>query len=248
LSNKFSDQVKEKAMIEKNKRFQIVFLCLVFVASVFLTQQKIVQSGSDNLTIFLPIIQHPIPHNVVIVNSDFSDTQGPDRYVVGEIINTTDSTVYDVTVNVQFTDADLFFTYKNSETLFENLPPNQVTPFKVSIRGLAEPIQFYEVTWAYSSSVYPDYRPLTIVSQQLHDNFGTEVYGIVRNDTLGTLYDVLVAITYYNSIGKVVDVYYTLLRGQIFPPGSETNFQIDTLIREGAYSTYHLQAEGTVLP
>jgi hypothetical protein len=172
---------------------------------------------------------------------------GHDFYIVGEVINDTTEPVFDVIVDAQATYTNQLQIDKLANTYLRRLAPQQTAPFKVVLSGIVGPIQNLHLSLSYSSSTYPDVHPMRISSSTMHDNYGIDVMGDVRNDHASKLYDARVVVTFYNVDGQVVDVGFVDLRGTIFLPATSANFIINTQARDGEYSVDRVQAEGLVL-
>ena len=209
------------------------------------------QSSQDqSFQLYVPLIRRAIvaQPNAITVKSYTSYVQGSDRYIVGEVVNTTNRTVYDVGVTPIVIDANHYEVSKITAGFIKRLEPNKTTPFKVIISGLAEPIAKLSLPYSYSSSIYPKYGSAQVTVQSSNAYFGTTLAGVILNTNTKTLSEIVVAVTFYDDTGKVVDAEMQLLRGTVLPPQAIVHFYIQTRPLQTEYVSYTIQAEGVLWP
>jgi hypothetical protein len=174
--------------------------------------------------------------------------QGADRYIIGEVVNTTNRIVYDVRITPIVIDANHNEVSKLTECFIKRLEPNKATPFKAIISGLAEPITKLSLPYSYSSSMYPEYGSAQVTVQSSNTYFGTTFAGAILNTNTRPLSEIVVAVTFYDDTGKIVDAEMHLLRGTVLPPQTSVQFYIQTRPLQTEFVSYTIQAEGILQP
>jgi hypothetical protein len=208
--------------------------------------------------LFLPLVLKPlniIPGEVT-VKSYTTYTRGRDRYVVGEIVNSTDHTVTDVDAHAGFKFAGNESVYRNASAYIRVLAPQQTAPFKMVVSGGSEPVQSVKVSLSYGccdKGQYPYRYPLSVTSANVYDQFGVFIEGYYRNTNTFTLYDPIIVATFYNTVGQVVGVEVTHreLAGLVdspIPAGWSDLYHLETTILPTEFVTYTLQGEGYAYP
>jgi len=119
-----------------------------------------------------------------------------------------------------------------------------VNPFKLYLTN--PPAGITRIDWeiTYNLSSFLDYRPATIVSQQVRDNYGPEVDGDVRNDQVRELRSVVVAVTFYNGSGSVVYTASGYPSSLNLAPGATSTYKVSTFQQGLSYASYTVQAQG----
>ncbi len=98
---------------------------------------------------------------------------GDVRYVVGEVINGRTSSAYSVQVAATFYDAaNTLVAEEEGYALLTRMLPGQKAPFRILLSQAPPSIVRYELTVTWQNSSALDYRPATILSQQVRDNLG----------------------------------------------------------------------------
>lgn len=195
---------------------------------------------------FLPFIQvaTTAPPNTVTLKSYHSYFKAGDLYILGEMANTTSTTVFNARVVPLIQDANRQEGSKLVDTLIKRLAPNQTTPFKVIISGLAEPLTKLSLMYVYQSSLFPEYQSAQVTVKSVDTTLGTTFSGSVVNNNLSPLTEIGIVATFYDTTGQVVDTELLLLRGTVLPPQASINFQMQTRPVPAEYNTYRVQAEG----
>jgi hypothetical protein len=226
----------------------VCLLVLLVYISVASGHPQVSQDQSSQL--YVPLIRRAVAaqSNAITVKSYTSYIQGSDRYIIGEVVNTTNYTVYDVGVTPIIVDANHYEVSKITVGFIKRLEPNKTTPFKVVISGLAEPITKLSLPYSYNSSIYPDYGSAQVTVQSSNAYFGTTLAGVILNTNTKTLSEIVVAITFYDDTGKVVDAEMQLLRGIVLPPQAIVHFYIQTRPLQTEFRSYSIQAEGILRP
>jgi hypothetical protein len=175
------------------------------------------------------------------------DAQGY-RYIVGEVINDSSFTAYRLSIEAKFfNSANQLIAVAKSNGLLEQTRSGQRTPFYLPLDSPPPGVARYELAVSGSSVTDLDYRPLTVVSRQIRNNSGIEVYGAVSNDAPVTLQYPFVAATFYDSRGQVVEVGWGWAEADILEPGARSDYSAPTFATF-SYSSYTVQGEGFVEP
>jgi hypothetical protein len=113
-----------------------------------------IQNNSFNQ--YLPLISVPSPYDVY-VKSYSEYIEGTNHYVVGELLNQSNTMWYDAGVTVELIGQNQELIYRTIRTFIRCINPHQTTPFKVVFSGLTEPVKVSHISWSYTSS--PEYPP-----------------------------------------------------------------------------------------
>jgi hypothetical protein len=189
------------------------------------------------------------PATVRVVSSRSYTSIGDTRSVVGEVINGRTSTAYSVQVAATFYDAaNTLVADEEGYALLTRMLPGQKAPFRILLSQAPPSIVRYELTVTWQNSSVLDYRPATILSQQVRDNFGPEIFGELRNDQTRPLRTILVAVAFYDAAGNVVDVDTGSIDATELAPGATSIYQVSTFKDDLTFTTYLVQAEGYFPP
>lgn len=201
---------------------------------------------AQSTTGFLPFIQSATTAqpNTVTFKSYHSYFKAGDLYILGEMANTTSTTVFNARVVPLIQDANRQEGSKLVDTLIKRLDPNQTTPFKVIISGLAEPLTKLSLMYVYQGSFFPEYQAAPVTIKSVETTLGTTFSGSVVNNNPSPLTEIGIVATFYDATGQVVDTELLLLRGTVLPPQASTNFQMQTRPVPTEYNAYQVQAEG----
>jgi len=185
---------------------------------------------------------------VVIIKSHRGFMESDSYYVVGEVANNTAATVYRPRIDVRFYDAsNQLIAVETGYGILSRLPSGGKDPFSVILFDAPNNIARYELTLAHSDDGILDYRAITVLSQQVRDRFGVEVFGEVRNDTGATVRPAKLAVTFYDAAGNVTDVDYGYTSGDL-APGQTAIYSVATFDEDLVYDSYHVQAESYLVP
>lgn len=169
-------------------------------------------------------------------------------YVVGEVQNTTDNSVYFAQIQAKFYDnAHQLVAVEDGYTYLTRTGPGQLNPFKVILSNAPTTIATYELSLTSRNSTSLDYRSITVLSQQTRNNFGTEVFGEVRNDAEDVVRSPQVVVTFYDANGSVLDTDYSYASGGDLAKGQTDIYSISTF-SDDPFSSYTVQAESYLVP
>jgi hypothetical protein len=223
--------------------FLAVMLGLVGLWAVIAAPQPAASAQAVATTkIFLPQIFNGTA--AVRVKSQTSFVMDMERYVVGEVVNETGVPVYDVTITASFYDAaNQLVAQVNGKPFLSQTNPGQTNPFKIVLRNNRSTITRHELSVRWNTSSDFGYQPVTVLSRQIRDNVGVEVFGEVRNDGAQALSFVQIAVSFYDSAGNIVHTESDFLVQETLAPGARAAYQVSTF-RTFEFATYAVQTEG----
>lgn len=232
-------------------------VCILASTSVALSAPPVVRPSvaGPNL-VYLPLMRKdPLPPsappaNAVTVRSSRTFIESNSRTVLGEVINTLPVTIYAVELQIDVYDANSQKIGSFTDfTAPAGIAPGEVAPFR-SISGSATlPYARYEVkVVSYSTTNIFNYRPLTIVSQQVDDSStgsGARVSGELRNDSGAVLIGSQVEVTFYDVAGNVIEVGRGPAERNRIEPGGTSAYFVYTY-NEIAFDSYRVIGHGKV--
>jgi hypothetical protein len=181
------------------------------------------------------------------IKSDHIIRQPGFLYVVGEVLSMGAGSAYFVNIQAKFFDANnQLVATTDGYTVLTLTSSGMVNPFKLTLTNPPDTATQYQLGLTYQSNGSLDYRAITVLSQQVRDNFGVEVFGEVRNDAENTLRPPVVVVTFYDASGGVVDVYSTSINGDL-AKGQTTTYTIQTF-SQISYTSYKVQAQSYLVP
>jgi hypothetical protein len=168
-------------------------------------------------------------------------------YVAGEIENGTNQPVFSALVTATFSDgAGVPLATQNAYAAFPRTDPGQRNPFRMLVLNPNVRINTVAFSVTFSGSAEPTYVPATVLSYSSRDAAGFEVVGEVRNDQANDVQDILVAATFYDSVGAVFDVAWNTADSALLTPGSRSTYTISTYNTSLNGLSYIVQAQGTL--
>ena len=149
----------------------------------------------------------PLP-NAVFVRDHRSIVQGSDLLVVGEVTNGSAYPVFNVTVSAAFYDASGgLIGAAEAPALLPQTSPTQNNPFKVRLSNAPASVSTYELALRWDELTAMGYDRVTVVSQEVDASNGIAVRGELRNDGSAPVSDIVVAASFYDAAGNIVDTY-----------------------------------------
>jgi hypothetical protein len=196
------------------KRRLSIFLSLAILAVSIQWEPTPVKSAAP-VQIFLPYIRNTVP--VVISESKCTRTKYWGPAVRGNVLNTSDRPVYDVTILADFYDYDGQWVISNTwQTAFTPTVSMQRNPFEVDslILGLTvADCKARIISWSWESPA--EFLPLTVVYSDTTDSpEGAYAEVLFRNDNSVSLKNV---ITYAWSLDQYYSFYTPSLQDPIAP-------------------------------
>lgn len=188
----------------------------------------------------------PLP-DAVYTLSKRGYMDGSSYVVFAELINGRSSTVCFTKVVGKFYDAyGALVATEDSYAMFDNLVPQQKTPVELIVTNAPNNITGYtlDISWQNSCSVFK-YRNVTVLSQNIRDDYGAEVFGEVRNDNPQTLKSVEVVVTFYDGGGGIQYADFGYLSGSTeLAPGQTGVYSISTFRKDLMPWPYLVQSQG----
>lgn len=185
----------------------------------------------------------PYPTGIFVASHrGFSD--GSNYVVVGEVLNTSGVAVYGAKVIANF--------YDNGGKLvaagqaLTSLPMTELevgNPFKLKVENLVSAVARYELTVTWEDVSLIEFRYLTVVEGAVGQG---EVTGQIRNEQESALTSIVVAVTFYDAEGGVVDTADIFLGGQTLAPGASLPFAIPVPEGGGVYDHFWIEAQGNL--
>lgn len=188
----------------------------------------------------------PLP-DIIFVKSSRSIIRDSTLYVVGEVSSGSAQPVYSTQIQAKFFDAShQLIAVEDAYTLLDMTSPSQSNPFQVILFNAPNSIADYELTLVYQNTGGLSYVPITVVSQQVRDNFGVEIFGELRNDSASTVSEPKIVVTFYDEAGNVVDVSYAYASTSL-TVGQSIIYSVMTS-RNISFSSFTVQAQSYLLP
>jgi hypothetical protein len=128
--------------------------------------------------------------------------------------------------------------------MLTGLMPQQQVPFDIEITNAPASIVRYELNVVWNN-LCSNYRLVTVVSQNIRDNHGAEIFGEVRNDTAATLGVVTVAVSFYDAAGNLWDADVSFATDRSLGSGQTTTYRINTGKLDLLTLPYMVQGEGS---
>lgn len=194
--------------------------------------------------------QSPAPNaqGTVLVRNSTSYVRSTDRYIVGEVVNTSSTPARYVKVDAKYYDAnDRLVAVAYSYTYLEQTDPGTTNPFNIGLANAPSSIVRYELSISWNMANYHSYRGATVLSQSARYNNAVEVFGEVRNDNARKIQGIRVAVTFYDEFGNVIQADYNYPLWTRLAPGASSDYRISTW-RTFAYASYRVQAQGYLWP
>ncbi|MBX3052410.1 MAG: FxLYD domain-containing protein [Caldilineaceae bacterium] len=185
----------------------------------------------------------PYPTGIFVANHrGFSN--GSSYFVVGEVLNTGRVPVFGAKVIANFYDsAGKQVGAGQALASLAMTEPEVGNPFKLKIENLASAVSRYELTVTWEDVSLIEFRHLTVLDGAVGE---AEVVGKIRNDQESPLTSIVVAVTFYDAAGVVVDTADIFLGGQTVAPGESLPFSIPLTSGERVYDHFWIEAQGNV--
>jgi hypothetical protein len=185
----------------------------------------------------------PYPQGIFVVSHrGFSD--GSNYFVVGEVLNTGGVPAFGVKVIGNFYDGEgKLVGATQSLTSFSMTEPEVANPFKLRVENLASAVARYELTLTWEDISLIEFYPLTVLEAEVGQG---AVTGQIRNDNFGDLTSLVVAVTFYNAAGGVVDTADLFLGGETLTPGAALPFAIPLADGYEGYDHFRIEAQGNL--
>lgn len=185
----------------------------------------------------------PYPTGIFVASHrGFSD--GSNYVVVGEVLNTSGVAVFGAKVIANFYDSGgKLVAAGQALTSLPMTEPEVGNPFKLKVENLVSAVERYELTVTWEDVSLIEFRYLTVVEGAVGQG---EVTGQIRNEQESALTSIVVAVTFYDAAGGVVDTADIFLGGQTLAPGASLPFAIPIPDGDGVYDRFWIEAQGNL--
>lgn len=202
--------------------------------------------ASTGHTIYLPAVSGA-PAPLKVLSSALIDdvlSSGGDKIIVGEMINQSDSVLYQPYATAVLYDAagDIVAMGGVLSRLPQVLPGQRVPLRSMGFLWPAAAVGFSLIP-RKSTYVTPGYYPIAIVAHRVDQSDGTTVSGEARYETEKLLVTTRVIVTFYDAAGAVVDVVHGVVTAKPFLAGTDSPFRVHTP-RAVPFASYSVVAFG----
>lgn len=189
----------------------------------------------------------PYPSGIFIA-SHRGFSNGSNYFVAGEVLNTAGVPVFGAKVIANFYDSGgALVAAGQTLTSLPMTEPEVGNPFKLKVENLASAVSRYELTVSWEDISLVEFRYLTVLDGEVRQG---EVVGQMRNDQESDLTSIVVAVTFYDAAGAVVDTADIFLGGQTLAPGASLPFSIPLNIPLNGdmpvYDHFWIEAQGNL--
>jgi hypothetical protein len=166
--------------------------------------------------------------------------------LVGELVNGGAFEVFGARVHAEFfSSSGESIADAEAYAVFGKLEPERNTPFRMTVDVDPSTVQNYELRVTSDEFSITEYRELEVSAVSLVEREGRiAVVGRLHNRHETALTSVVVAVTFYDEAGEVVDVVGLSMFGETITPGAEIPFEILLPGGERAYTNLRVQAQG----
>jgi hypothetical protein len=169
-------------------------------------------------------------------------------YVYAELLNTRVKKVCSVEVVGKFYDAaGALVAIGEGSAMLHTLAPQQRAPVRIVVNNAPQSITSYTLEVSWPSGCYWYYEPVTVISSNIRNNSGAEVFGEVRNDSDVTVRNGVAVVTFYGPDGNIWSAYTGHIAGSGgLAPGQIGVYQIFTYnYNDDLFTMPHIvQAQG----
>lgn len=172
-----------------------------------------------------------------------------DHFAYGEVVNTLNTPVFDVRLTIEYLDASgRVLATADAAPVFSRVEPRSTAPVAKVLFSAPRGVRGYRVAvTGWSSRQLAERRSLTILTTTRRDGFlGAVVSGRGRNDTGKTVSNVVLAASFRNKAGAVVNVFYDYPVLGVLRPGQTFDFEVETIDDSLGGATVLVQAQGSV--
>ena len=187
----------------------------------------------------------PVPA-AVFVRSHTSYASDSQLVLVGELVNGGAFEMFGARVYAEFFNSSgAWIADAEALAVFGKLEPESNTPFRMIANVDPATVQTYELSVSSDEFSITEYRELEVSAVTLVEREGRlAVVGRLHNGHETALTSVVVAVTFYDEAGEVVDVVEHSMFGETITPGAELPFEILLPGGERAYTKLRVQAQG----
>ncbi len=187
----------------------------------------------------------PIPA-AVYVRSHTSYASDSQLVLVGELVNGGAFEVFGARVHAEFfSSSGASIAVAEVLAVFGKLEAESSAPFRMIADVDPAEVQSYELSVSSDEFSITEYRALEVSAVTLVEREGRlAVVGRLHNGHETALTSVVVAVTFYDEAGEVVDVVEHPMFGETITPGADLLFEIPLPGAERAYTNLRVQAQG----
>ena len=187
----------------------------------------------------------PIPQ-AVFVRSHTSYALGSQLVVVGELLNGAGYAVYALRVHGRFYDSgDALIASAEAQAALGELEIERVAPFRMIADIDPAVVHRYELSVSFEEISINEYRELEVSAVAVVERNGRlAVVGELHNGHETALSALVVAVTFYDEEGEVVEAAETALTEEVISPGADLSFEILLPDAGRAYSKLRVLAQG----
>jgi hypothetical protein len=166
--------------------------------------------------------------------------------LVGELVNGGAFEVFGARVHAEFfSSSGESIADAEAYAVFGKLEPEGNAPFRMTVDVDPSTVQNYELRVTSDEFSITEYRELEVSAVSLVEREGRiAVVGRLHNGHETALTSVVVAVTFYDEAGEVVDVVGLSMFGETITPGGGLSFEILLPGGERAYTNLRVQAQG----
>ena len=187
----------------------------------------------------------PAPGQVSVRNHR-SFREGNTLYVVGEVVNNGTAPIFAVKVIASFYNSDnAIVAVQEGQTFLGATMPTQRSPFKLAYVDAPVNVDRYDLALTWDDISIVTYERVTVLSEEVRNNNGIEVFGELRNDHPFEVTDVQVVVTFYDGEGIVVDVFQGAVNAPSLAPSSTASYTVPTSKAEIQFDSFLVQTQGT---
>ena len=187
----------------------------------------------------------PVPATV-FVRSHATYPSGSQLVLVGEVVNGAAYEVFGVRVHAEFFDrSGESIADSEAMAVFGKLEVERPAPFLMLVDVDPSAVRQYELTVFHDDFSIVEFRDLEVSAVSVVEREGrTAIVGRLHNPHETALNSVVVAATFFDDAGEVVDVVELAMFGETITPGAELPFEIPLQDVGRAFTNLRVQAQG----
>ncbi|MDE0078348.1 MAG: hypothetical protein OXO50_12575 [Caldilineaceae bacterium] len=187
----------------------------------------------------------PVPATV-FVRSHSTYPSGSGLALVGEVVNGGAYEVFGVRVHAEFFNSSgELIADAEAMAVFGRLEVERPAPFLMLAEVDPSAVQSYEIGVSYDDFSIIEFRDLEVSAVAVVERDGrTAIVGRLHNRHETALTSVVVAATFFDDTGEVVDVVELTMFGETITPGADLLFEIPLQDLGRAFTNLRVQAQG----
>ncbi len=187
----------------------------------------------------------PVPASV-FVRSHSTYPSGSGLALVGEVVNGGAYEVFGIRVHAEFfSSSGELIADSEAMAVFGKLDVERPAPFLMLVDIDPSAVQSYGLSVSYDDFSIIEFRDVEVSSVTVVERDGrTAIVGRLHNRHETALTSVMVAATFFDDTGEVVDVVELSMFGETITPGAELPFEIPLQDVGRAFTNLRVQAQG----